>query len=111
MSQFVANGDPVISQVVASSEYFQVVAVGYQLFDILVYFGRLLGLASPLAEDNVAGNIASESWIVVDVALHTHDTALFGMLKVVAMAFGNLSVDGLLHPGDLVHHFVAPLLY
>lgn len=33
------------------------------------------------------------------------------MLKVVAMTFGDLAVDGLFDPSDLVHDFVAFLLH
>ena len=45
--QLVANGPPVVPQVVAPPEYFQVIPARDELFDELVDLGGLLRLATP----------------------------------------------------------------
>lgn len=43
--------------------------------------------------------------------LDTDQTRLFGMLQVEAVAFGDLAVDSLLDPDDLVDELVAPVAH
>jgi hypothetical protein len=69
-----------------------------------------LGLAASLAEDHIAGDIVSPSVVFVGLAFDPDDAAFLGVLEVIAMAFGDLPVDCLFHPGDLVDDFVAPFL-
>ena len=100
-SELIANSDPAVVQVVAPTKYLQVVALGYQrLADIVDLFG-LLGLSTPHAEDYVAVDAASNP--IAQITLVAHKARLLGMLQVIAMPLVDLSVDGLLHPDDLVY--------
>ena len=96
-------------KVVAPAENLKVVSVGHESLGNLVYLLRLLRLPSPLAEDHITLNV--ESCLAVHVALHAHQAGLLGMLQIVAMALGNLAIDSLLHPGNLIDQFVSVLLH
>lgn len=100
-------------QVVTSAEYFEVVAVRYHALSYLVYFFRLLGLPATLTEYDIRHYIKASLLVLLSQhgALRPDEARLLRVLQVVAMAFRNLAIDGLLHPSDLVHERVALLLH
>ena len=65
-------------------------------------------LSSSVTEDDIFGYSLFE---FTAVALDANEAGLLGVLEVVAVSLGNLSVDCLLDPGDGVDQFVAPLLH
>ena len=96
-------------KVVTPAENLKVVSVWHESLGNLVYLLRLLRLPSPLAKDHIALNV--ESCLAVHVALHAHQAGLLGMLQIVAMTLGNLAIDSLLHPGNLIDQLVSECLH
>ena len=79
-SQFIADGDPVVSEIIATTEYFEVEAVGHELLDVFVDLSGFLRLTAPLAENDIAGNVCAEAWITLHMALYANDATLLGVL-------------------------------
>ena len=100
-SEFIANGDPAVVEVVAASKDLEIVAIGHESLCNLVNLLWFLTLAAPLAEDHIAFNV--ESGLLVNVAFDTHEAGLLGVLEIIAVPLGYLPVHSLLHPRDLVH--------
>lgn len=91
-------------QVVSPTEDLEVVAIWNQGFRDIVDLLWLLRLASSLRKDDIRLDV--EVGFASHISFHSNQTSFLGVLEVEAMTFGNLSVDCLLDPGDLVYHFV-----
>ena len=96
-------------KVVPPAEYLKVVAVGYESLGDLINLLWFLRLAPPLAEDHIA--LYVESGFSIYIPLHSNKASLLSMLKVVTVTLGDLAVDGLFDPGDLIDEFVAVFLH
>lgn len=99
-SQLIAYGAPSVMQVVATSKNLKEVSLWHEGFANVVNFFRLLGLAAPHAEYHVAVNAAFDA--ISQVTLVANKASFFRVLKVVAVAFVDLAVNGLLDPDDLI---------
>lgn len=97
-------------KVVTSAKDLQVVPIGNQALSNLVDFFWLLRLTSAHAEDDIRLDLVLDLY-VDGASFETNEARFFGVLEVVAVTFGNLAVDCLLDPGDLVDHLVAPLFH
>lgn len=65
-------------------------------------------LTSAIAEDH----IASDSFVYLgSVSFDSDQTSLFGVLKIVTMSFGDLSINSLFDPGDGIYNFIPPLFH
>ena len=87
-------------QVVSSGEYLEEVTIRDKRFAYLIDFFWFLRLTSTHAEDDIAVDAAFDS--VAEIALVADEAGLFGMLKIVAVALIDLTIDGLLDPYDFV---------
>ena len=65
-------------------------------------------MSSSLRENDIIH--AAEASLVGDVSFAADEAGFLGVLKVEAVAFGDLAVDCLLDPRDLVNQFVAELV-
>lgn len=88
-------------EVVPPAENFQVVPIWHEGFSQVVDFFRLLRLASPLAENNIALNI--KPCPILHVALHSNQACFLCMLQIIAMTLGDLPIDGLFHPRNFIN--------
>lgn len=77
-SQFIADCDPAVMQVVAPSENLQVIPVGNEPLDQLIDLLGLLTLAAALAEDDVAASI--EIGLVANITFYADQASLLGVL-------------------------------
>ena len=87
-------------KIVTASEDLQIVALGDERLNDVVHLLWLLRLTSTHAEDDIAVDAAFDS--VAEIALVADEAGLFGMLKIVAVALIDLTIDGLLDPYDFV---------
>ena len=95
-------------QVVSSPEYLHVETVRHERLSQVVDLFRLLRLASSLRKDNICHKV--EAAVFGRVAFDSNQARFLGVLKVEAVALGDLAVDCLLDPGDLIDKTVAELL-
>lgn len=108
-SQFITNGHPSVVQVVPPSEYLKIEAIWNHSLSDIVNFFRFLRLASSLTENHVCFYI--ESGTFAHISLDSDKAGLLGVLQVVTMAFGDLTVDCLLDPGYFIYKFVSEFLH
>ena len=87
-------------KIVSASKNLQIVALWDERLNDVVHLLRLLRLTSAHAEDDIAVDAAFDS--VAEIALVADEAGLFGMLKIVAVALIDLTIDGLLDPYDFV---------
>jgi len=105
-SYLVAYSHPLFSQVVASSEYLQIVTIWYQLLYVFVNLFWFLALPSSITKYNIFGNSSLQLW---RITFYPYQTCFLCMLQVIAVSFCNFIIDSLLYPRDWVYKFVAPL--
>lgn len=108
LSNFITNCHPVVSQVVPSSEYLQVIAVWHQFLDVFINFSWFLALPSPVAEDYIRCYIFV---VVLEITFESYQASLLSMLKIKAVTFCYLPIHCLFHPVDRINHFVSPLFF
>ena len=100
-SELVADGDPVVSQVVSPGKELEIPPVRDQLLDHFVDSLRFLGLTSPLSENHIRADRGSAvGWIL---PLLAHQTRLLGVLQIVPVTLGHPPIHSLLNPVNAVH--------
>lgn len=107
-SEFIANRDPSIVQVVAATEDLQVVPIGHQSLNDLIDFLRLLRLASPLTKDNVCFNTSLQS--LAKIPFISYQASLLRVLQIITMALRDLPINRLFDPGQFIDLLVSKFM-
>jgi hypothetical protein len=106
ISQLIPYSHPLISQIIPSSKYLQIIPIRNQLLNILINLSRLLTLPSTITKDNVTCYIASK---LTKITLITNKTRLFCMLKIKSMPLCYSPIHSLLHPIYRIYNLISPL--
>jgi len=100
-SQFISNCNPICSQIISSSKYFQIIALRNQFFNYFIDFFWFLTLTPSLTENNISWNISL--WNPACVSFHSNQTTLFAMLKIKSMSFCYFSINSLFYPNYFIY--------
>ena len=88
-------------KVVPTGENLQVISVRHQLFYNLIYLFWLLRLTPTLTKNYVTVHATIKQ--LAQITLIPYQTRFFGMLKIVAVTFRNLSINRLLDPHQFIN--------
>ncbi len=94
-------------QVITPTKDLTVVPVRSKCFHNLINFFRLLGLATPLTENDVSCDATCEIFQITFVA---NQTGLLCMLQIVPMAFGDFSINSLFNPSNFINKCISILI-
>lgn len=109
LSELISNGHPPIMKIIPSAENLQIVSIRHESLSHIIDLLRFLGLASPHVENHVSLDV--EEGLLSDITFDADQAGFLCMLEVVAMALGNLTVNCLLDPGNLVNQGVTILVH
>jgi len=101
-------------EVVSSRKDLKVISVGHKSLCYLIDLLWFLTLSASIGEHYVALHVEAHSDTLghdFRVSLEPDKAKLLCMLKVVPMAFGDLTVDSLLDPVNLINQAVAKFLH